>query len=730
MNMPHGNKFNADALLGLFDVAWVYRRLMVLLFALGLAGGLSYFTYSRTVYYSRSLVHVIRVERQLDDRTLPAKAVFIDSNDAALLQEFGSDEVLQRTARRLRVSNPSAVGLYLKKFRVEYNTSGDIVVDAWFYSQPLAQRWTAVMVSEYLLYRAEKRQEARKVSVQSLTKEASQIQKIVAEALNVQVELKETNNMSRLLIEVQQLNDIPRELLEVNRRLVLMAKARGILSNTNQDAVARLSLVAFVESSSPSMRRLQLIPGQTLPAGTGAETNNATVVVPSMLAPANAPWEELDRERRRLLGQVRQLDTMYGTAHPKIVDLHKQIERVNRALDLEVEVVVQRFELQYANLKERRAELEARLPEVQAATRQYERNLQEIKRINTTSSVWDTIQEQIARMVDSLDFWSDKQRVELQFMGQLESPDRPVAPDQFKIAIGSVALGVALALSMPFLLRALDTRMVDMADAERELSLDALGLIPEHEQITRNVAHDPRQEGRFVDENFRMLRTNLMLRSQASTVPQVVLIASPLPGEGKTTVAAHIAESFAEKGESTLIIDADLYRGCLHRYFKVPSGPGFSEAIQGLRKSGETTVSVGKNLDLMPSGDRKSFSPDLIDSPRFLEVMRDLRSRYAHIIIDSPPILGLSEVNLFARQVDGIVIVISCRSTPRRIARDAVELLKANGAKIYGFVLNRANFSSLQYRYRYYYYSKDYYAKYTETDPQRLPPPKLPHHMS
>lgn len=706
----------AETLLAHLDTMRSHARLMILLVALGLTAGLTFYTYSRSVFHAKSLVHVVRVERPVDERNLPAKTVFIDSNDSALLQEFGSDEVVRRTGRRLGVANPRAKSTYLKKLQVEYSSNGDLILEVWPYTKELARAWNETMVKEYLLYREEKRQEAREATVHNLMEEAQQIRKIISEGLNQEMSLKDTNNMSRLLLEVQQLNDIPRELLEVNRRLGLMAKARQTLANTNQDAVARLSLVAFLEASSPMLRRLQLMPGQTVSAGGPSETNTSTVVVPSMLNPTIAPWEELDREKRRLQGQMRQWETLYGSGHPKMIDLRKQIEKVNRSLDLELEAANQRFDLQFDNLRERQAELEARLPEVQATTRRYEQNQAEIKRISASSAIWDSIQDQMTRLVSMLGFWGDKQRVELQFMGHLELENGAIAPNQHKIFLGSLAMGLGLAISVPFLLRYLDTRMTSLAQVEENLDIDPLGLIPEDINIDTKRVREPNISAASVDENFRLVRSNLMLRFHGREAPQVILIASALPGEGKSTVVVHMARSFAEKGEATLMVDADLYRGRLHRVFDLPATPGFSEVIQQQVAAEDCCVSVGPNMALLPCGTHKSGNSARIDSKEFAESMRALRARYRHIVLDSPPILGLSEVSLLQPHVDGVIVVFSCKSTTRMAAEHAVETLRANGAKIYGFVLNRADMTSLQSRYRYYYYSKDYYSKYTEAE--------------
>jgi capsular exopolysaccharide synthesis family protein len=344
---------------------------------------------------------------------------------------------------------------------------------------------------------------------------------------------------------------------------------------------------------------------------------------------------------------------------------------------------------------------------VQTATRRYEQNLQEIRRIGLNRSAWDALQEQMTRLVTALGFWADKQRVELQFMGHLDFPDAPIAPNRFKIVLATLVLGLAVAISLPCLFHYLDTRLSDPEHAEAKLDLDALGLIPDVQVGSSQVngsayCHD---ENAFA-ENFRMLRTNLLLRSPSEQATQVILVASALPGEGKTTVAMHMARSFAQKGERTLLLDADLYHGCLHKVFAAPSSPGLSDLLEQRASLAEACVAVGDKLDLIPCGKLSRVDTDLVDSESFAQAMKSLRSQYQRVIVDS----------LSQRHTDGIVMVINSLITPLHAVQEAVETLRANGGKIRGFALNRADFSSVSYRYRYYYYSKDYYSRYAQIE--------------
>jgi polysaccharide biosynthesis transport protein len=265
------------------------------------------------------------------------------------------------------------------------------------------------------------------------------------------------------------------------------------------------------------------------------------------------------------------------------------------------------------------------------------------------------------------------------------------------------------------LLEFLNTSVTDPDRAEDELNLPSLGLIPYLDRKSlvggpeERVDRDRLQE---FNEHFRMVRTNMSINADNEALPQILLVTSSLSGEGKTTVSRNIAKSFAERGERTLLIDSDLRRGSQHRSLGVSGRPGLSGMLSDAASLDQACVSIEPNFDLLPCGRLSNRAAELIDSDRFTQLIKEVRSRYQRIIIDSPPALGLAESPILQRHADGVILVVWSEFTPMHAIRDTVRSMRTNGSKIRGFVLNRVDFKSVYYQYRYFYYSPGYYTKY------------------
>jgi capsular exopolysaccharide synthesis family protein len=158
------------------------------------------------------------------------------------------------------------------------------------------------------------------------------------------------------------------------------------------------------------------------------------------------------------------------------------------------------------------------------------------------------------------------------------------------------------------------------------------------------------------------------------------------------------------------MIDTDLRRGRLHRLFGYRKEPGLSNVLLG-EASLEQAIRPGlrENLSVLSAGRYLESNTELLASPAFTDLMKELRGKFDRIIIDTPPVLGLSDTAIMQSQVDGVLFVIWTGQTPKSSVEPAIEALRANGANFYGFVLNRLDVNATQNYYQYYYYSHDYY---------------------
>jgi capsular exopolysaccharide synthesis family protein len=292
----------------------------------------------------------------------------------------------------------------------------------------------------------------------------------------------------------------------------------------------------------------------------------------------------------------------------------------------------------------------------------------------------------------------------------------------------------------------LDSSVKTPGDVEQLLGATFLGLLPaidkgddrpsrrsrkRQEQLPgacELVVHERPMSG--MAEAARSVRTNLMFMNPDRPYKRI-LVTSGAPAEGKTTVACSIAIAFAQGGQRVCIIDCDLRRPRLHRIFGRAGDSGITSVLMN-----EATIedvaqpTVVPNLWSIPAGPLPPNPADLLHSARFKRLLEELSERFDRVIIDSPPIVAVTDSAIVSTLVDGTVFVVRGFQTPRNLAAQGLRSLRDVDANIIGVVLNAVNLNSNEYNYYYYYYYKreGYYstkqvagaADHTENAP---PPP-------
>jgi capsular exopolysaccharide synthesis family protein len=732
--IPHGKKsaFSDADIMMYLALGLKHLRLMGLLVCVSFSLGLFYYCYARPVYYSRALVRYHTIVQPLDTEKL-----FQDANARVVLREFLAPALRMRTAKKLglNTTEKDLTQKHLKQIKVLYDAEGNLILHVWPYSYNLAKAWPEAMVQAYLQNRDERRLERVRKTFQAFNDEMNELRQKMDELFNQKFDFQESNAMTRIIIDLNQYKELPLTIQTIKQKLAVMDQTREALQSPGRDAVGKLSLLAAMDRDIQIAETTARQMSPVAQIGVGAlipkdDPSSGVVVVPSMITSTlKQPWEELDKERRRLQQLAQDTSRAFLPRHPKMVAVQKQLEAVNKSLELELAVEQNRFDLAYAGLVDKLSQLERKLPAHDEIVRRYQRHLNEYAHFDAGQLGWNKIYDDMSKRLQALDFGADNQRDELQFIGFLELNDRPVAPNRFKITLYSLLLGLALAIAVPFFIEYIDSRVSDVDQVEETLHIRALGVVPKVSELPMDSLLLPDiKPDHHVTENFRLIRTNLVMNAATPALPQVILVTSAMPQEGKSVVASHLAMSFARKGEKTLLIDADLRRGRLHRVFGCPNKPGLGEVLTGqhpLESAFRPVISNAEGhhheagransngyLTLLTCGKHMHWASELLDSHIFPKLMDELRQKYQRIIIDTPPVLGLSETSIIQRSADGVVLVIWSEYTAMRNVKTAIQMLQTNGAKFSGFVLNRLDFAALTNRYRYFYYSPYYYRNY------------------
>jgi capsular exopolysaccharide synthesis family protein len=209
-----------------------------------------------------------------------------------------------------------------------------------------------------------------------------------------------------------------------------------------------------------------------------------------------------------------------------------------------------------------------------------------------------------------------------------------------------------------------------------------------------------------VVEAYRTLRTNLRYASAGGEL-RSVLVTSPGPGEGKSTIAANLACVMARSGQRVITVGADLRRPTLRKYFGMEdNGRGLSNILVGEATLDDCLIrSSEKNLMVLTSGPKPPNPAELLETERMRTLVEELEERADMVIFDAPPVIAVTDALIIASLVDGVLLVINVGTVPRELAKRSKEQFDAVGARLLGVVLNRVDVRE-GYGYYYYYYEQ------------------------
>jgi capsular exopolysaccharide synthesis family protein len=266
------------------------------------------------------------------------------------------------------------------------------------------------------------------------------------------------------------------------------------------------------------------------------------------------------------------------------------------------------------------------------------------------------------------------------------APDAPSAPRKAQNALLGATLGLFVAAAGFLALELRRDALDNAGQVTAALHLTALGEIPQArgKAALLMVEH----EAGATVEAFRMLRHCLL---SSSTPWKALLVASALPGEGKTTVAANLAVLLAQVGRRVILVDANLREPALHTAFGLGNERGLTDVLSGgVGGSGLAQATGVPGLWLLTSGPLSGDPTRLLEMPELAALMENLRAAYDAVIVDAPATIGLADAPAMARHADGILMVAASGKTARRDVTGALESLCANGTPVAGVVLNRA----------------------------------------
>jgi polysaccharide biosynthesis transport protein len=422
---------------------------------------------------------------------------------------------------------------------------------------------------------------------------------------------------------------------------------------------------------------------------------------------------DLRKTQADIAARLADLSANYNPGYPEIRRLKEHQAAVDRQIGAEVSRLADGLRNDYETAVARERDLQARMD---AATRsegggdsaEGRVKLREAQRAAEASrSLYDSL---MARWRD-VQQQQTREEPEGRVISQASLPDRPSSPKPFLFPAAGAVVFLLFGLGLTVGPAVLSRRYTSIADVEKRLGLLVLGAMP---KVRRRDLRFARRKLSMVDyatrkplspfaESLRSLRA--YLRISPDSAPTVMQVTSSVPGEGKTTTAAALAVSAASAGVSTVLVDADVRSAALSAMFGLRDEEGLAEVLQ----LGVPFRSVSRDIGNLPltvigAGSMLMSRPDVVDSSRMAALLRELTDNYSLVILDSPPVLAVSDALVLSKHADATVLVIQWQSTTRDLVDSAVKMLRSVAAPLVGVMLNKIDLSKVgQYEYGYKY---------------------------
>lgn len=755
-----------------------HLRLIILVFCMCGLLALAFYIYKRPVYYASTWIRVVDhmytfSEEQLLGELKGGRKIrwdplnLIDSPmvRAEMAETFGIDPHAFSQNPRVYVKKVDHRGR--KIFDDAPAGSVDTEWRVWAATPELARNWIRIGIEKCEERRNSLRDHNHMESLRFISGELARMQQARTEWEETEKQFMEQTRMPQVKTECEALQNAPKGLIAIDNRLKQLDDYEEFARNPKLDVVEKLAVFSRLVTD-PGLRVGEIVPvtaqslteyaqsvqerlgvptaneevqrvdvPDTVPASPAlAEgTTGKVIVVPSMIpSMRQSPWLPLENERRALTQQKNELSQKYLPGHPKMAAVVDRLTAVNKGLESILDALMERLQWERARLLDQKEKLTAqvdRYEEVSSRLADIQRQYNQLKAMRLPYGKY--IEDLAERLTSEKARFSNAEtapeRFQSIYMGLLEAGDYPASPNRAKLILAAFALAFAISASLVAALELLDHTFTVLENAEERLALKGLGIVPllpqapDHEvrYLITGDTGDRKRNSSFI-ETFRILRANIERGREFKGKRQVIMTTSSIPREGKSFVAANLALTYARTGERTLLIDADTRRASMRRTFGMPRMEGLLDVLRGTLTSEEAVLETETpNLYLLQAGKDRHNAAELLAGPMYMELMAELRTKFDRIIVDTPPVLGLSEACELLPSIDGVLLIVWAGYTPMHEVNASINLLRSNGAQFFGFVLNRVDLNKASNYYHYYYYSDYYYRSYQHRLPEALP---------
>ena len=443
---------------------------------------------------------------------------------------------------------------------------------------------------------------------------------------------------------------------------------------------------------------------------------------------------ELQKKLGELTTTQAQLNVTYGPKFPKVIELNEQIATIQKQIEESRKSLEAKLRADYERAVRDEGSLGGALSIAKSEAAQQNQASIQFNILKKNVDTANSLYSDFLAKTNQAKIQEHEQHSDTKMIDPPQVPVSPIAPNRPRTILIGFAVSILAGIGLAFFLEYLDNTVKTVEDVSRYAQLPALSVIPaikgRHSRrlssgkngkkqtssgLTITKANglnleqlpllDPRSS---IAEAYRVLRTSVLL-SSADKPPKTILVTSGQPGEGKTTTVVNTAISLAQLGASVLIIDCDLRKPSVHKVLGVDHVVGLSTYLARRAELDDVIQKLPiPNLSVMASGRIPPNPAELISSSRMKELLGILSERFDHVLIDSPPLLKVTDPVILSRLVDGVMLVVHGGKSTREVVRRTRQELAAADAKMFGVVLNNVDAGGDGYDHYYYDTYSDY----------------------
>jgi polysaccharide biosynthesis transport protein len=437
---------------------------------------------------------------------------------------------------------------------------------------------------------------------------------------------------------------------------------------------------------------------------------------------SSATMMQLRGQQATASSKVADLQTKYGPKHPEVQRAERELADINAAIAQEVSRNVANLQSESDVAHQRVASLEGSLSGAKGTLVGNNAASVELADLQRRADAASTLYDSLLGRAKEISVDQGNEQSDARVVSHAKIPLGPSSPNQqLNLTLGLV-LGLALGAGVVMLLEALDNGLTTSEDVERYFGLPHLGAIPLMQSTMRGKSkgRDALPHDHLVDaplsafaESFRNLRASILF-SKVDAPVRIIAVTSALPGEGKTTTAVCLARSMALSGAKVVVVDCDLRRRSISKALEETREHGLIELLQGSAGLEDVLIPDGlSEAQFLPLAESAYTPKDLFGSAAMDRLLEDLRQRFDFVLLDTAPVIPVSDTRVLAPKADVVVFLAQWRRTPRKAIHAAMDLLTSVGADVAGIALTLVDVRG-QARYGYgdagYYY--EHYRRY------------------